>query len=111
VKGCKILAYTQSSRPLSRVISLSWHTCCDTGPRIFRSHPKNQPQFSRLLLQTRYCERSILNLILTCPYSVASYHKQRDAEDLFLPWSSRVTVFVVLFLNKKVFFNTRLSIS
>jgi hypothetical protein len=29
--------------PLSREGSLSCHTYCDTGPRVFRSHPKNRP--------------------------------------------------------------------
>jgi hypothetical protein len=29
--------------PLSRKISLSCHTCCDTGPRLSRSHPKDRP--------------------------------------------------------------------
>jgi hypothetical protein len=28
---------------LSREGSLSYHTCCDTGPRFFRSHPKDRP--------------------------------------------------------------------
>jgi hypothetical protein len=28
---------------LSREGSLSCHTCCDTGPRFFRSHPKDRP--------------------------------------------------------------------
>jgi hypothetical protein len=27
---------------LSREGSLSCHTCCDTGPRFFRSHPKDR---------------------------------------------------------------------
>jgi hypothetical protein len=29
--------------PLSREGSLSCHTCCDTGPRFFRSLPKDRP--------------------------------------------------------------------
>jgi hypothetical protein len=37
VKGCKIKAYARRSGPLS------CHTCCDTGPRFFRSHPKGRP--------------------------------------------------------------------
>jgi hypothetical protein len=28
---------------LSREGSLSCHTCCDTGPQFFRSHPKDRP--------------------------------------------------------------------
>jgi hypothetical protein len=31
------------SGPLSREGSLSCHTCCDTGPRFFRLHPKDRP--------------------------------------------------------------------
>jgi hypothetical protein len=37
------LAYARCSVPLSRVGSLSCHTSCDTGPRFFRSHPKDRP--------------------------------------------------------------------
>jgi hypothetical protein len=44
--GCKILAYVRRSWPLSREGSVSCHTCCDTGPRIFRSHPKARPNQS-----------------------------------------------------------------
>jgi hypothetical protein len=43
VKGCKIYAYARRSGPLSREGSLSCHTCCDTGPRFFQSHPKDRP--------------------------------------------------------------------
>jgi hypothetical protein len=43
VKGCKILACAQRSGPLSREGSLSCHTCCYTGPRFFRSLPKDRP--------------------------------------------------------------------
>ena len=43
VEGCKIQAYARRSGPLSREGSLSCHTCCDTGPRFFRSHPKDRP--------------------------------------------------------------------
>jgi hypothetical protein len=34
--------------------------------------------------------RKILTKILTGPHSVASYDKQRDAEDLFLPGPLRI---------------------
>jgi hypothetical protein len=45
-------AYARLSRPLGRREgSLLCHTCCDTGPRFFRSHPKERP-FSRLLRHT-----------------------------------------------------------
>jgi hypothetical protein len=43
VKGCKSLAYARRPGPLNRDGSLSCHTCCDTGPRFFRSHPKDRP--------------------------------------------------------------------
>ena len=43
VKGCKILASARLSGHLSREGSLLCHTCCDTGPRFFRSHPKDRP--------------------------------------------------------------------
>jgi hypothetical protein len=36
-------AYARRWRPLSREGSLSCHTYCDTGPRFFRSHPKDHP--------------------------------------------------------------------
>jgi hypothetical protein len=49
VKGCKIWAYARRSGPLSRKGSLSCHTCCDTGPRLFRSRPKNRPIQSPLM--------------------------------------------------------------
>ena len=42
VKGCKILAYARHSGPLSREGSLSCHTCCDTGPRVFRSQTNDR---------------------------------------------------------------------
>ena len=48
VKGCKILAYARHSVPLSREGSLPCHTCCDTGPRFFLSHPKDHPFHSPL---------------------------------------------------------------
>jgi hypothetical protein len=53
VKGCKILSYARRSGPLRREGSLSCHTCCDTGPRFFRSHPKDRPSQSPLM--TRMC--------------------------------------------------------
>jgi hypothetical protein len=53
VKGCKILPYARGSGPLSREGSLSCHTCCDTGTRFFRPHPKNRPIQSPLTTQER----------------------------------------------------------
>jgi hypothetical protein len=44
--------------------SLSCHTCYDTGPRFFRSHPKDRPIQSPLR-HTRGCGGSILTRILT----------------------------------------------
>jgi hypothetical protein len=43
VKGWKSYAYARRSGPLSREGSLSCHICCDTGPRFFRSRPKDLP--------------------------------------------------------------------
>jgi hypothetical protein len=45
VKGCKFRAMlgAQGLWAGSRERSLSCHTCCDTGPRFFRSHPKDRP--------------------------------------------------------------------
>jgi hypothetical protein len=45
-------------------LSLTCHTCCDTGPRLFRSHPKDCT-ICRLLRHTRGCGGSILTRILT----------------------------------------------
>jgi hypothetical protein len=39
---------TGRSGPLSREGSLLCHTCCDTGPRFFRSHPRDRPNQSPL---------------------------------------------------------------
>jgi hypothetical protein len=39
----KLGLYARRSGPLSREGSLSWHTCCDMGPRFFRSRPKIRP--------------------------------------------------------------------
>jgi hypothetical protein len=42
VTGLQILAYARRSGPLSREGSFSCHTCCDTGPRLIRSRPKDR---------------------------------------------------------------------
>jgi hypothetical protein len=39
----------RSTGPLSREGSLSCHTCCDTGLRLFRSHPKDRSIQSPLM--------------------------------------------------------------
>jgi hypothetical protein len=36
-------------KPWSREGLLSCHTCCYTGPRFFRSHPKDRPIWSPLM--------------------------------------------------------------
>jgi hypothetical protein len=46
---------------------------------------------SRLLRHTRGCGGSTLTRVITGPHSVASDDTHGDAEDLFLPGSSRVT--------------------
>jgi hypothetical protein len=43
MKGCKIQAYARRWGPLNSKGSISCHTCCDSGPRFFRSHPKDCP--------------------------------------------------------------------
>jgi hypothetical protein len=46
---CRWRLQNLGSRPLSSLEgSLSCHTCCDTGPRFFRSHPKDHPNQSLL---------------------------------------------------------------
>jgi hypothetical protein len=70
--------------------SLSCHTCSDTIPRFFWSHPK-ECLIQLILRHTRGCGGSNLNRTLTGPHSVAFYDAQRDAEDLFLPGSSRMS--------------------
>jgi hypothetical protein len=42
-EGLQNLGLCSALRPLSREGSLSCHACCDTGPRFFRSHPKDRP--------------------------------------------------------------------
>jgi hypothetical protein len=66
--------------------SLSCHTYCDTGPRFFRSHPKQSPIQSPLT--THEGMRRIYSN--PDPHSVASYGTQWNAEDLFLPGPSQV---------------------
>jgi hypothetical protein len=45
--------------------SLSCHTCCDTGPRVFSVSFEGLPPFSRLLRHRRGCGGHILTRILT----------------------------------------------
>jgi hypothetical protein len=44
-----------------------WHTFCDTGPRFFRSHPKDRPIQSRRLSQHAW--GPVLTRILTGSYN------------------------------------------
>jgi hypothetical protein len=67
-KRLQNLGLCSALRPLSSEGSLSCHTHCNTEPQFFRSHPKNRSHL------------------------VAFYEKQRDAEDLFYPGSSRVPI-------------------
>jgi hypothetical protein len=48
------------SGPLSRERSLSCHTCCDTGPRVFFGLIRRTTPTSRLLRHTWRCGESIL---------------------------------------------------
>jgi hypothetical protein len=63
VKGYKILAYARLSGFLSRKGSLSCHTYFDTGPRFFRSHPKD-PKGSVIILDNVLCGEQIVNDII-----------------------------------------------
>jgi hypothetical protein len=45
-EGLQNLGLCSALMPFSREGSLSCHTCCDTGPRFFRSHPKDRPILS-----------------------------------------------------------------
>jgi hypothetical protein len=45
-EGLQNVAYAWQSGPLTKfeqggILNLSFHTCCDTGPRFFWSHPKD----------------------------------------------------------------------
>jgi hypothetical protein len=42
-EGLQNLGLCSAPGPLSREGSLSCHTCCNTGPRFFRSHPNDRP--------------------------------------------------------------------
>jgi hypothetical protein len=48
ITGEELQNLGQCSGPLSREGSLSYHTCCDMGPRFFQSHPKDLPIWSPL---------------------------------------------------------------
>jgi hypothetical protein len=60
---------------LSRKGSLSFHTCCNTGPRFFRSHPKDRPIKSPLTTRMGI-RRTYSNLD---PHGIT----QGDVDDLF----------------------------
>jgi hypothetical protein len=80
VEGFKILAYARRPGLLSREGSLSCHTYCDTGPRFFRSHPKDCPIQSPLttLMGTR---KTYFNLD---PHGVTLVHKLLSQETFVL---------------------------
>jgi hypothetical protein len=81
VKGCKFSAYARRSGPLSREGSLSCDTCCDTGPRFFRSYPKDRPIQSPLT--TRWgCRGPILTRILKGLFS----SRTTGPEKLIFTW-------------------------
>ena len=52
VTDYKVRSFPQRFWPLRRQGSLSCHTCCDTGLRFTRSHPKDRPLKSYNILQT-----------------------------------------------------------
>jgi hypothetical protein len=64
-KGCKIWANAWRSGPLGREGSLSCHTCCETEPRFFLSHPKDHPIQSPLMTHKGMIERVHLIFLKT----------------------------------------------
>jgi hypothetical protein len=64
VKVCKIWVYAWRSGSLSREVSLSCHTCCDTGSWFSSLIQRTVPS-SRLLRHTKGCWGSTLTRILT----------------------------------------------
>lgn len=79
VKSFIIYAYAQRLLHLSRV-SLLCHTCSDTGPRSFSSHPRNH-LFSCLLRQARCVDD------LFYPFS---------------PWGSYLDIVLGIYVNGKL---------
>jgi hypothetical protein len=81
-EGLQNLGLSRRSGPLSRERSLSCHTYCDTGPRFFRSHPKDCPIQSPLTtcmgMWTIYSNRdphgAILLFELAPSVTVDAYH-------------------------------------
>ena len=47
VKGCNLYTYSRQILSLGTEGSLSYHTCCDTGPGVLRSHPKECPYLDK----------------------------------------------------------------
>jgi hypothetical protein len=72
------------SMPLSREGYLSSHSCCDTRPRFFRSHPNAHPAFSRLLRHTRRCWGSILTRILTGRHYKSNFFLSSNRNKVYL---------------------------
>jgi hypothetical protein len=87
VKGCKFSGYARRSEPLSREGALLCHTCCDMGPRFFRSHSIDGPSQSPLTTN-KGMWRIYSN---SDSHSVAFYDKG-DAMDLFVCGSSWASI-------------------
>jgi hypothetical protein len=69
-------AYAERSiMPLSRKGPLSCHTCCDTGPWYFLSHPK----YCLIQQHTRGCRGRVLNRVVICLIWYARWCQQRSA--------------------------------
>ena len=69
VKGCKFQAFVQRLWRLSRQGSLSCHTCCNKGPRSFRSHPKDHPIQSPCMTCKGYLETILIRVLRVCGYT------------------------------------------
>jgi hypothetical protein len=90
-----LLRHGTSVFPVSSKVDRSIQSPLTTHKRMWRIYSIPDPHgfpFSRLLRHTRGCGESILSRILTDSHSVASYDTQGDAEDLFYPGSSLVSI-------------------
>ena len=79
VKGCKFQAFVRRVWRLSRQGSLSCHTCCNKGPRSFRSHPKDHPIQSPCMTCKGYLGTILINPDLT---------RLKGTKDIFLKTST-----------------------
>jgi hypothetical protein len=121
-EGLQNLGLCSASGPLSREGSLSCHTCCDTGPWFFRSHPKVRPilspftthkgmwriysypdphesPFYRLLRHTRGCGGPIRSQILTDTLPFEDFLTKGGSTDPRNPTSrsANVSVYMVAY--------------